>query len=175
MSDRPTEGLPEDPPDAASENGGTFVALVDRLEAGSLSAEEQRRLADLLVAGPPELVMAATRHESYSGPLPHPDLLNRFDEPTRRAIVQMAVDEQMHAHRVRERGLEGAIEKDRRGQRYGVIIVVAGLGAAVAIAPFSAVAAGIIGTLDLFGMVALFVAPRILERARRSAETGPPA
>ena len=81
MSDRPTEGLPEDPPDAASENGGTFVALVDRLEAGSLSAEEQRRLADLLVAGPPELVMAATRHESYSGPLPHPDLLNRFDEP----------------------------------------------------------------------------------------------
>lgn len=97
MSDRPTEGLPEDPPDAASENGGTFVALVDRLEAGSLSAEEQRRLADLLVAGPPELVMAATRHESYSGPLPHPDLLNRFDEPTRRAIVQMAVDEQMRA------------------------------------------------------------------------------
>ena len=76
---------------------------------------------------------------------------------------------------MRERGLEGAIEKDRRGQRYGVIIAVAGLGAAVAIAPFRAVAAGIIGTLDLFGMVALFVAPRILERARRSAETGPPA
>ena len=52
------------------------------------------------------------------------------------------------------------------GQRYGLVIAVAGLAAAVAIAPFSAVAAGIIGTLDLFGMVALFVAPRILERMR---------
>lgn len=168
MSEGPTEGLPDNGLDTADSKGGTFEGLVDRLEAGALSSEEQRRLAGLLVAEPPELVMAATRHESYSGPLPHPDLLNRFDETTRQAIVQMAMDEQAHAHRIRERGLEGAIAKDCRGQRYGLVIAVAGLAAAVAIAPFSAVAAGIIGTLDLFGMVALFVAPRILERMRSS-------
>lgn len=168
MSERPTEGLPDNESDTADSQGGTFEELVGRLEGGALSPEDQSRLAGLLEAQPSELVMAATRHESYSGPLPHPDHLNRFDDETRRAIVQMAVDEQAHAHRMRERGLEGAIAKDRRGQRYGLVIAVAGLAAAVAIAPFSAVAAGIIGTLDLFGMVALFVAPRILERMRSS-------
>ncbi len=151
MSERPPEGRPDNGADTPDSQGGTLEELVDRLEAGALSLDEQRRLAGFLAAESPELVMAATRHESYSGPLPHPDLLNRFDDVTRRAIVQMAVDEQAHAHRMRERGLEGAIAKDRRGQRYGLVIAVAGLAAAVAIAPFSAVAAGIIGTLDLFG------------------------
>lgn len=65
-------------------------------------------------------------------------------------------------------GWKAPLQKIVGGQRYGLVIAVAGLAAAVAIAPFSAVAAGIIGTLDLFGMVALFVAPRILERMRSS-------
>lgn len=81
MSERPTEGLPDNGPDTADSQGGTLEELVDRLEAGALSLEEQRRLAGFLAAEHPELVMAATRHESYSGPLPHPDLLNRSTMP----------------------------------------------------------------------------------------------
>ncbi|MFP4160628.1 MAG: hypothetical protein ACLFSK_01420 [Ectothiorhodospira sp.] len=49
----------------------------------------------------------------------------------------------------------------------GLIIALSGLLAAAWIAPSSATAAAIIGGLDLFGMVTVFVAPRILERARQ--------
>ena len=112
----------------------------------------------------------AMRQVSYSGPLPPPDQLQAYDEDTRRIIVQMAVDEQKHSHEMNRLGLKGAIDKDKRGQRFGLTIAVVGLVAATAIAPFSAVAAGVIGALDLFGMVALFVAPRVLEgRAKPAA------
>ncbi|MDR5874125.1 hypothetical protein [Vreelandella gomseomensis] len=92
--------------------------------------------------------------------------MNQFDEETRKAIVQMAVDDQKHVHEMNKTGLSGSILKDRRGQLCGVTIALVGLIAAVLIAPYSAFAAGIIGTLDLFGMVALFVAPRVLEGRR---------
>ena len=140
MSEGPTEGLPENASDAAAvSKRGSLETLVGRLGSGALSSEDQRRLAGLLVAEPPELVMVATRHELYSGPSPNPDLLNRFDAATRHAMLQMAVDEQAHGHRMRgQRRLEGAIAKDRRGQPCGLVIAVAGLVAAVATAPFSA-------------------------------------
>ena len=106
------------------------------------------------------------RQVSYQGPLPPPEQLNAYDEDTRRTIVQIAVDEQRHTHDMRQKGLDGAIKKDERGQRYGLTVAIAGLVAATLIAPVSPVAAGVIGTLDLVGMVAIFVAPRILEKQR---------
>ena len=64
--------------------------------------------------------------------------------------------------------ISGAIRKDRLGQIIGGIIAVSGLGAAAWIAQYSATAAAIIGSLDLFGMVALFVAPRLLENRHQN-------
>jgi hypothetical protein len=75
----------------------------------------------------------------------------------------MARDEQRHVHELRVGGLNGAIEKDKRGQRIGCAIAITGLIVATLIAPHSAIVAAIIGSLDLFGMVALFVAPRVIE------------
>jgi uncharacterized membrane protein len=83
-------------------------------------------------------------------------------------IVEMASKEQAHAHMMQQTGLQGAIDKDRRGQLIGGVIAVSGLIAAAVIAPYSATAAAIIGGLDLFGMVALFVAPRILEKRAKT-------
>lgn len=80
----------------------------------------------------------------------------------------MAVDEQKHTHDMRDKGLNGAIKKDERGQRYGLTVAIVGLVAAAVIAPFSPATAGVIGTLDLLGMVTVFVAPRILESRNRS-------
>lgn len=75
----------------------------------------------------------------------------------------MAVEDQKHTHDKQKTGLNGAIEKDKRGQRYGLTIALGGFVTAAIIAPFSPAVAGLIGALDLFGMVALFVAPRVLE------------
>ena len=73
-------------------------------------------------------------------------------------ILDMAQNEQRHAHELRERGLNGAIAKDKRGQWLGASIAITGLFVAAFVAPYSAAAAAIIGSLDLFGMVVLFVA-----------------
>ncbi|GAB3338244.1 MULTISPECIES: DUF2335 domain-containing protein [Chromohalobacter] len=151
-----------------------LVGLIEQLHHGQLSEEEQVRLGDLIVSAPtPEpqnQSVAMMRQVSYQGPLPPPEQLNAYDEETRRLIVNMAVDEQHHTHDMRSKGLEGAIKKDERGQRYGLTVAIVGLVAATVIAPFSSVAAGVIGTLDLVGMVAIFVAPRILEKQRKGSQ-----
>lgn len=154
--------------------GGTerveVAQLFEKLESGTLSHDEQMQLGEIMQA--PAVMMMAMRHETFSGPIPPAEHLNQYDESVRNIIVQMAQDEQRHAHRVREQGLQGAINKDRRGQLLGGAIAITGLLVAAAIAPHSAAAAAIIGTLDLFGMVALFVAPRVLDKRKR--ETNQP-
>lgn len=141
-------------------------ALVQGLKNGQLTPRQQEALASLLVEDDsPQHVMAVHRQQTtmYSGSLPHPEHFNAYDDHTRRTILQMAVDDQKHTHEMQKTGLVGAIEKDKRGQRYGLTIALGGFVAAACIAPFSPVVAGIIGALDIFGMVALFVAPRVLE------------
>lgn len=142
--------------------------LIDRLRAGQLLPEEQKQLAHVL-AESPSILVAATHQQLYSGPLPPAEQLNQYDEATRKLITSMAQNEQTHTHKMREKSLASAVDKDRQGQLFGVIIAVTGLVVAGGIAPFSATASAIIGSVDLFGMVALFVAPRVLEK-RREAE-----
>jgi uncharacterized membrane protein len=144
--------------------------LVNKLEIGNLTQDEQRRLFEFLKQSPPSVVLTATRHQTFIGPIPPPDHLKQYDSKTRDIIVGMARDEQRHVHELRVRGLNGAIEKDKRGQRIGGAIAITGLLVAALIAPHSAIAAAIIGSLDLFGMVALFVAPRVIE-GRKSPGT----
>lgn len=139
--------------------------LIQRLETGQLTEQERIRILQRLETESPDdtAVLAALVKQSFTGPLPPPHLLAQYDRDTRRVILDMARNEQEHTHAMQRQGLEGTVLKDRRGQWIGGTIAVTGLVVAAVIAPHSAVAAGLIGTLDLFGMVALFVAPRILE------------
>ena len=136
------------------------------LETGTLSPDEQKKLHQLITAVPSSVALTATRQETFIGPLPPPEQLAGYDAPTRETILSMARNEQSHVHSMRLQGLNAAIAKDKRGQYIGGTIAITGLVVAAVIAPYSAVAAAIIGSLDLFGMVALFVAPRILDRQK---------
>ena len=150
-------------------------SLFQGLKSGQLTPSQQENLADHLVDDDaPQHVMAIHRQQTtmYSGNLPHPEQFNAYDDNTRTTILQMAVDDQKHTHEMQKTGLVGAIEKDKRGQRYGLTIALGGFVAAAAIAPFSPVVAGIIGALDIFGMVALFVAPRVLEGRTGKSQAG---
>ena len=140
-------------------------ALLQGLKSGQLTPGQQEALAGMLVEDEPHQHVMAIQQQTtmYSGSLPHPDHFNSYDEHTRRTILQMAVEDQKHTHDMQKTGLNGAIEKDKRGQRYGLTIALGGFVTAAIIAPFSPAVAGLIGALDLFGMVALFVAPRVLE------------
>jgi uncharacterized membrane protein len=165
--DQPEWGPTSEHPKPQAESQKDIEILIGKLEEGSLARDEQSRLGDLLKTAPSSVVMTATRHHTFIGPVPPPEQLNRYDEKTRDIILDMARNEQRHAHELRERGLNGAIAKDKRGQWLGAAIAITGLLVAAFVAPYSAVAAAIIGSLDLFGMVALFVAPRVLENRKR--------
>lgn len=147
-----------------------LALLVADLESGRLTKSQQRQLAELLKNAPPSLVMTATHHQSFSGPIPPPEHLSKYPDDARQIILEMAQKEQNHSHTMNEKALNGAISKDRLGQYIGGSIAIIGLMAAAWIAQYSAVAAGIIATLDLFGMVALFVAPRLLENRQNETE-----
>lgn len=171
--DRSDTNSPQDPSEQSHDPVSEYLepeandadALARGLQSGQLTPSQQETLAGILFEDePPQHVMLQQRQTTmYSGPLPNSEEFNAYDDHARRAILQMAVDDQKHTHDMQKTGLTGAIEKDKRGQRYGLTIALAGLLAATIIAPFSPTVAGIIGALDIFGMVALFVAPRVLE------------
>lgn len=162
-------------PDAPSDSGHLDVLspaqeteltrLLDKLSSGGLTQAEQKRLSEALPhSGGQIMVQMAMQSESFSGPLPHPDQLNKFDPETRKHIVQMAVEDQKHVHEMQKLSINGAITKDRRGQWMGFGIAIAGLAAAAVVAPWAPVVSGLIATIDLVSMVAVFVVPRAFER-----------
>lgn len=139
--------------------------LLEGLGTGELTELEQKRLGKLWPgAGGQFMLQMAMSSETFSGPLPHPEQLNKFDPDTRKAIVQMAESDQSHVQQMQRKALEGAIAKDRRGQWMGFGIAVCGLVAAAVVARFSPAVAGVIAALDLLGMVAVFVVPRAFEK-----------
>ena len=139
-------------------------ALIKILAKGSLNSTQQAELAELLKTNSQSfLIMARMQHQQITGPIPPPEYLAKYDEKARNLILDMGKKEQQYTHDINIKALNGAIKKDRLVQVIGGVIAVVGLAASAWIAQYSAVAAGIIATLDLFGMVALFVAPRILE------------
>jgi uncharacterized membrane protein len=156
----------QNPTSLQNQQQDQIVELVAKLEQGCLTQSQQSQLARLLKSAPTEFVLTATHHQSFSGPIPPPEQLNQYTEDARKLILDMAHKEQSHTHLMNEKALTGAIQKDRLGQYIGGSIAIFGLMAAAWIAQYSAVAAGIIATLDLFGMVALFVAPRMLENRK---------
>jgi len=139
--------------------------LALKLEQGTLSPTERDELAQMLRSA--NIIVTSSTHEIFSGPLPPAKLLNQYSPQAQKIILEMAQQEQSHAHEMRKTGLEGAIRKDRRGQYLGGLVALAGLAVAAILAPHSPMAATIIGALDLFGVVALFVAPRVLERHKK--------
>jgi len=146
------------------DDAGEIESILLLLEKGELTNKKQKKLAKLLKDESVSVVLQATHHQSFSGPIPHPSILEGYPEEVRNKIVEMAVKEQSHTHEIEEVSLDAAIKKDKRGQWMGFGIAITGLLAAAFIAQFSPEVAGIIAALDLVGLVAIFVTPRLLER-----------
>ena len=162
---------------AAGDLGKILQAAVS--PKGELTPQQQDALEGVLekiASKQPGLVaQAVIRQEVFSGPIPHPQILNGYDEKTRAQILEMAAKEQSHTHEIRKTGLSGEIKKDKRGQTFGLVVAVTGLLTAGWVAQYSAVAASIIGSLDLVTMVAIFAVPRAFEmmmavRAQKAQE-----
>lgn len=77
--------------------------------------------------------MKVVHQEAYQGPLPHPDLLKKFDEIVPGAaerILSMAEKEQQHRHQLENEVIKKEIAQKGRGLNFGftlaLLIIVVG-------------------------------------------------
>lgn len=109
-------------------------------------------------------IKAVIRKESFSGPLPPPQVLAGYDDVVAGAaerILAMAEKEQLHRHEMDSTALLGEINNDKRGQRFGLgIAVLFGVIALVLGLSGKQWLGGIIATVDLVALVMVFVLGR---------------
>jgi uncharacterized membrane protein len=111
--------------------------------------------------GENELVVREGAMEAYSGPLPPPEILARFDAVVPGAaerILKMAEEQAAHRKDLERKLVESDIERSKWGQALGFLIAIAGLAASAAIAIYgSAVAGSILGVGTLASLVGVFM------------------
>lgn len=99
--------------------------------------------------------------ESFSGPIPHPDILMGYDKVGKGfadRIIRMAEKEQESRHECNSALVKGPIKATARGQWMGFIIAILFLGAAVYLASIGqSWLAGILGGGTLVSLVTVFV------------------
>ena len=115
------------------------------------------------------------RQETYSGPLPHPDMLARYEQihpGTAERIIQRFENEATHRQTLERQVIDAQIERQnaeiaeiRRGQWFAFVLGAIGLLVGSAVAGFSqtnagAYAGGAIGGVTLVGLVTAFIAGR---------------
>ena len=106
-------------------------------------------------------VLVTEISQSFSGPLPHPDVLRKFNEIVPGAaerIIKMAEDQSTHRKELEKKVIDSDIARSKWGQILGFIIAITGLGVSVIVAVYgSALAGGIIGVGTLASLVGVFM------------------
>ncbi len=99
--------------------------------------------------------------ESFSGPLPHPDVLRKFNEVvpgSAERIIKMAEEQSAHRKELEQKVITSDISRSKWGQILGFIIAIAGLIVSALVAIYgSAIAGGIIGVGTLASLVSVFM------------------
>ena len=112
--------------------------------------------------------VALIHQTSFSGPLPHPDIISGYERVlpgSAERIFSMAEKEQKFRHATQEGALTGAVKRDRRGQWMGFIITMCVLLIASIFAYLgNTLFAGTLIGLDLLGLATVFVIGRRPEK-----------
>lgn len=99
--------------------------------------------------------------QSFSGPLPHPEILRKFDEVVPGAaerIIKMAEDQSFHRKELEKKVIDSDIARSKWGQILGFVIAIAGLGVSAIVAVYgNAIVGGIISVGTLASLVGVFM------------------
>ncbi|MEK7150143.1 MAG: DUF2335 domain-containing protein [Patescibacteria group bacterium] len=99
--------------------------------------------------------------QSFSGPLPHPDILRQFNEIVPGAaerIIKMAEEQSAHRKELEKKVINSDITRSKWGQILGFVIALAGLGvSAIVVVYGNAIAGGFIGVGTLASLVGVFM------------------
>jgi len=99
--------------------------------------------------------------QSFSGPLPHPEILRQFDQISPGAaerIIKMAEDQSLHRRELERKVIESDISSSKLGQILGFVIAVIGLAVSAVVGVFgSPTAGGVIGVGTIVSLVWVFM------------------
>lgn len=144
-----------DPSDLMS----TDVTCSDGSEEEELTPEERVELEQLLEKDDAQKIVM--QRSMFSGPLPPPSILQGYSDVLdggAERIMRLTEKEQEHRHYMEKTAVTGHIRLDRRGQYLGFgIAVIALLSATYLISTGNVISGTIIGTLDIVGLVGVFI------------------
>ena len=115
----------------------------------------------------PKRTSILVQQESWSGPLPPPDVLLEYNfvENGAERIFRMAERQSEHRMRMEDKALDSDNSILTRGQWFGLIVVLAVLGLAGYMAYLGATAAAAaVVAIDVVGLAAVFVYSRLSRR-----------
>src|SRR3989344_8200747 len=102
-----------------------------------------------------------TQTQMFSGPLPPPEALKKFDEVVPGAaerIIKMAEEQSAHRKELEKKVIDSDIARSKWGQVLGFVIAIAGLAVSAIIVVYgNAIAGGIIGVGTLASLVGVFM------------------
>lgn len=128
-------------------------------------SSRKRKLRAKLDARAESQQITQRRIEQFSGPIPSPDILERYNAIVPDAaerILKMAESDASHQREIELTALNTQRRERRLGQIFGFTIGVVALSvSALALVKGSAVAASVIGGTTVVGLVAVFVTGRI--------------
>lgn len=113
---------------------------------------------------PPAVRRTALVQQTFSGPLPHPDILRQYEQIQpgfAERIMQMAESESRHRRQQENRAMSATIWEVRLGQIFAFLIgsltIAAGSYTALHGSP---IVGGLIGTGGVIGLVTVFILGR---------------
>ena len=114
---------------------------------------------------------------SFSGPLPHPELLQKYNDVIPNGaerIMQMAEQQQQHRHELEATVVKGNVSSETRGQYIGAIIAVVVLGSGTYLAAIGhAITGSIFVGVDLVALVSVFVLGKRAQRQELEKKNEP--
>lgn len=169
--------------ESESQDNEAHVALKEGLrQAVTLDPELREKISlDVVerLSRNPNLIhsLSVVRTQSFVGPFPPPDMLEKYDQILPGAaerIFSLTEREQQHRHCMQSKTINGTLKKDWRGQWMGFISIVLILLIACYFAcTGNNVFAMALVTIDLVTLAAIFVVGRLNMKSTRQAEDTP--
>lgn len=123
------------------------------------------------------VVVRQSSVQTFSGPLPPPEILRKFDEIVPGAaerIIKMAEEQFSHRKELEKKVIESDIARSKWGQMLGFLIAIVGLAASALVAIYgNAIAGSVLGVGTLASLVGVFMygaTTRSKERMEKKAE-----
>lgn len=109
----------------------------------------------------PNSVVVHREERSFSGPLPHPEILRQFEQVVPGAaerIIKMAEDQSSHRRDLEKKVIDSDIERSKWGQILGFVLALVGLSVSGVVAVIGNPWAGtVIGVGTIASLVSVFM------------------